>query len=354
LPITLTANDPEDDPLTYTIASCPLHGTLVGRTPNLIYTPNPGTNGSDSFTFKVNDGTNDSNTATVSITVNAVYDALLANAGSNQTVTDIEGDGTETIILDGSASSDTEGTIISYSWTESGSGIATGESPGVSFSVGSHTVTLEVTDDDGATATDTVLITVNGQMPMAEFSAGPLTGEAPLNVAFTDLSTGNLTSWLWDFGDGESSTMESPTHIYQAGGIYTVTLTVTNAQGETTEIKSNYVTIVDTAGPTTSNFTFSPNPTTSGELTTFTATASDVAFGNSNIVAAEGWEGPDPGEGNATIVDVADGAFDSPTEGLIFTIPMWAPPGSSFTIFVRSQDGSGNWGTPASVVVNVQ
>jgi len=148
--------------------------------------------------------------------------------------------------------------------------------------------------------------------------------------------------------------MESPTHIYQAGGIYTVTLTVTNAQGETTEIKSNYVTIIDTAGPMTSNFTFSPNPATSGELTTFTATASDVASGNSNIVAAEGWEGPDPGEGNATAIDASDGTFDSPTEGLVFTIPMWTPSGSSFTIFVRSQDGSGKWGTPASVVVNVQ
>jgi serine protease len=67
--ITLTATDPDGDTLTYSILSGPLNGVLTGTAPTLTYTPNTDYNGADSFTFKVNDGTADSNTATVNITV---------------------------------------------------------------------------------------------------------------------------------------------------------------------------------------------------------------------------------------------------------------------------------------------
>jgi hypothetical protein len=67
--VTLTATDPESDPLTYAVVASPTHGSLSGTAPNLTYTPTAGYNGPDSFTFKANDGTSDSNTATVSITV---------------------------------------------------------------------------------------------------------------------------------------------------------------------------------------------------------------------------------------------------------------------------------------------
>src|SRR5207253_2959361 len=70
--ITLSATDADSDGLTYTVVSGPAHGTLSGMAPNLTYTPNAGYFGPDSFTFKANDGTVDSNTATVSITVNHV------------------------------------------------------------------------------------------------------------------------------------------------------------------------------------------------------------------------------------------------------------------------------------------
>jgi hypothetical protein len=67
--ITLTATDPNNDPLTYTVLTQPAHGTLTGTAPNLNYNPDTDYVGADSFTFKANDGTTDSNTATVSITV---------------------------------------------------------------------------------------------------------------------------------------------------------------------------------------------------------------------------------------------------------------------------------------------
>jgi len=77
--IVLSGSDPESQPLSYTILSQPTHGTLFGSAPNLSYRPNANFNGSDSFSFKVNDGQIDSNNAIVSITVNAVNDRPLAN-----------------------------------------------------------------------------------------------------------------------------------------------------------------------------------------------------------------------------------------------------------------------------------
>jgi hypothetical protein len=71
--ISLTATDAEGDPLTYSIVTGPTHGTLgtiIGAT--VTYTPAPGYTGSDSFTFKANDGKSDSNVATVSIAVTTI------------------------------------------------------------------------------------------------------------------------------------------------------------------------------------------------------------------------------------------------------------------------------------------
>jgi uncharacterized repeat protein (TIGR03803 family)/VCBS repeat-containing protein len=74
LPIVLTASDTDGDPVTYGIVSAPVHGTLQGVAPNVSYVPAPNYNGPDSFTFKANDGTIDSNTATISITISPVND----------------------------------------------------------------------------------------------------------------------------------------------------------------------------------------------------------------------------------------------------------------------------------------
>jgi Bacterial Ig domain len=77
--VTLRASDVEGDALGYTIVSAPQHGTLSGTGANLTYTPEADYNGPDSFTFKANDGTADSEPAAVSIAVNAVNDAPVAN-----------------------------------------------------------------------------------------------------------------------------------------------------------------------------------------------------------------------------------------------------------------------------------
>lgn len=81
----------------------------------------------------------------------------------------------------------------------------------------------------------------------AAFSASPLTGIAPITVEFTDESNGVITSRLWDFGDGETSTEENPSHTYLTPGSYTVSLSLTDAGGSDTETKANYVDVIHPA-----------------------------------------------------------------------------------------------------------
>ena len=96
------------------------------------------------------------------------------------------------------------------------------------------------------------------QPPVANFSGNPTSGNAPLTVYFTDTSTGSPTSWSWTFGDGGTSTAQNPSHQYTSANQYTVSLTATNAAGQDTETKTNYITV--TAGqPPVANF--SGNPT---------------------------------------------------------------------------------------------
>src|SRR4030042_1453870 len=85
--IRLRATDADRNPLTYTIISGPAQGTLAGAPPRVTYTPTPHYYGPDTFTFRANDGSVDSNVATVSIAVTAVNDAPVA---LNQDVTTYE------------------------------------------------------------------------------------------------------------------------------------------------------------------------------------------------------------------------------------------------------------------------
>jgi serine protease AprX len=79
--------------------------------------------------------------------------------------------------------------------------------------------------------------------PVANFSASPTSGFAPLAVSFTNLSTGGPTAWAWDFGDGGTATIQNPSHTYASAGTYTVSLTVTAPGGSDGETKIGYITV---------------------------------------------------------------------------------------------------------------
>jgi gliding motility-associated-like protein len=115
------------------------------------------------------------------------------------------------------------------------------------FTPGTYTIKLVVSNSSGADSlTKTQYITVNAT-PTVNFSGTPLTGCFPLRVQFTDLSqpiSGTISTWLWDFGDGTTSSLQNPSHIYTAAGSYNVSLRVINSVGCAASItKTQYIQI---------------------------------------------------------------------------------------------------------------
>ena len=137
-----------------------------------------------------------------------------------------------------------------WSW-DFGDGIGTSilQNPSYTYpNPGLYTVSLTCTNVDGSdveTKVDYILVQ-NPTAPTADFTVdntNPLVGES---INFTDLSSGVPSSWSWDFGDGSgTSTLQNPSYAYPAAGTYTVTLIATNAYGNDTEIKTNYITVVN-------------------------------------------------------------------------------------------------------------
>ena len=111
----------------------------------------------------------------------------------------------------------------------------------------------------GLVNANAALSSIGSNPPVAAFSGTPLTGTAPLTVAFTDASTYNPTTWSWNFGDGGTSTLQNPSHVYSTAGTYSVTLTVANAYGSNTLTKTGYVTVsAPPTNPPVANFTGTP------------------------------------------------------------------------------------------------
>lgn len=112
---------------------------------------------------------------------------------------------------------------------------------------GVYTVKLVVRNANGTDGiTETNYITVSSS-PVPNFSSDLRNGCLPSVIQFTDASTpaGNISSWLWDFGDGSTSTERNPSHIYEKTGFYSVALTVKNPEGCVGETrKGRYIRIV--------------------------------------------------------------------------------------------------------------
>jgi hypothetical protein len=77
--------------------------------------------------------------------------------------------------------------------------------------------------------------------PVAQFSATPTSGVGTLTVAFTDQSSNDPATWLWDFGDGHTSTLQHPVRVYNTPGTFTVSLTVSNAAGSHALTKPDFI-----------------------------------------------------------------------------------------------------------------
>jgi len=155
--ITLAGTDGNSDSLTFTVVTNPSHGTLSGTAPDMTYKPAKDYNGSDSFTFKANDGTVDSATATISLSITSVNDAPIANAGEDKNIT--QG---ESVVLNGSAT-DIDGSINSYEWSLDTNSSYTADTQNITVSglaLGTHIFTLSTMDDWGEEDSDTVKVIV--------------------------------------------------------------------------------------------------------------------------------------------------------------------------------------------------
>jgi PGF-pre-PGF domain-containing protein len=114
-----------------------------------------------------------------------------------------------------------------------------------------YTANLTVTNEVSSHSMLQTITVIEPTAPVASFTSNCTTGFPPLNVTFTDTSTGLPTSWSWDFGDGNISISQNTTHAYSAAGNYTVRLNVTNEYGSNFIQKVDYITVLE---PPSANF----------------------------------------------------------------------------------------------------
>lgn len=137
----------------------------------------------------------------------------------------------------------------SWSWAFGDGQTSTGKNPVHQYvAPGTYTVSLTVTNRYGVDKQTKESYVSAGSTPSANFAGTPRAGPVPLEVEFTDLSTGSPSEWRWQFGDGSESAARNPIHVYSSAGTYPVSLSVTNAFGGNTRIQTDYVTV--TASPT--------------------------------------------------------------------------------------------------------
>ena len=216
--ITLTATDKDGDALTYSVVtgSGPTNGTLGGTAPNLIYTPNKDFNGSDSFKFKANDGSDDSSPATVNITVNAVNDAPSALTLSANSVAENEPAGT---VVGSLSASDIDSSNFTYSLVA-----GTGDTDNASFTVDNVTDELKT-----ARAFDYENVDDRSQSVRVQVSDGDLSFEKSFTITVTDVDDTLIVTTEADSGAGSLRQIVldavADDTITFASGVQTVTLT---------------------------------------------------------------------------------------------------------------------------------
>ncbi|OCQ22217.1 collagenase [Pseudoalteromonas luteoviolacea] len=143
----------------------------------------------------------------------------------------------ENISFSSAGSFDSNGSITSYLWDFGDGNTSTDANPIHTYQqANTYTVKLTVTDNDNNTASDmaTAQIKSENQAPVANAN-GPYTGQAGKSVSFSSANSsdpdGNIVSYQWQFGDGQSSSSANPTHTYAEAGDYTASLTVTDNDG---------------------------------------------------------------------------------------------------------------------------
>ncbi|MCO5176837.1 MAG: tandem-95 repeat protein [Thermomicrobiales bacterium] len=340
--------DIDGDTLSTALVLDPSSGSLtLNADGSFSYTPNPGFSGSDSFTYRAEDGIVGSNVATVTITVLSVNKTPTADAGGPYSVD--EG-GTVAVNATGS---DAEDASLSFIWDLDGDGIF--ETPGQTTTFpatdldgpATRTIAVQVSDDDGGVATDVADVTIRNVAPTAAFNAPSTVDEgSAITLALTDPSDPSTDDALAGFsyafdcddGTGYGAFSTSPSEICPTSddGARTVKGKVRDKDGGETEY-SAAVMIANVA----------PRITLDGAATVdeggvYTVTLRAVA---------------DPGNDNvsAYIIDWGDGSTETVGEiGDLSHVYADGPSNPTIAVDLTDEDGThSDAGTLAITVNNV-
>lgn len=194
--VSLSGSDAENDALTYTVVSAPGKGTLTGSGKDLVYRPAANVHGSDSFTYRVSDGSLNSPVATVSFTISPVNDAPVADAKSVTTSEDVAA----AVVLSGT---DVDGNSLTFSIvTAPTKGILTGSPPNLTYQpaanlFGSDSFTYRVNDGSVNSAVATVSLNISSvnDLPVANAATVNTNEDTPVAITLTgsDLEGSSLT-----------------------------------------------------------------------------------------------------------------------------------------------------------------
>lgn len=239
-----SATDPDDDLISgwqWEVISAPAasnYSLIYADTPEAVFTTD--TVGDYLLTLTASDGIlwSDPDAMVVIVTENQPPVAV-ASASPTTGPAPLE------VHFDGTQSSDPEGDALYYDWNFDDLSFGTSEKPTHEYTApGTYTAVLTVTDDFGNDDFDIIeiVVTAPNNPPVAAPSATPNEGQAPLVVQFyanASDSENDALTYLWDFGDPDSSdnssTLADPVRVYEAPSTYTVTLTVSDGQEEVSE-----------------------------------------------------------------------------------------------------------------------
>jgi hypothetical protein len=344
--VTLAGTDADLDTLSYTVATNPTNGVLTGTVPNLTYTPNLNYNGSDSFTFTVNDGTDTSAPATVTISVASINDAPVLGALSDVTVNELS------VVNFTASANDVDGDSITYSLSGAPAGATinptTGEfswTPSEAQGTGaSYTFDVVANDGKGGTDTKTVTLTVN------EVNSAPTASAVSVT---TQLNTAKTITLVGLDSDIPAQTL-----------VYAISTNPTN--GVLGSVSGNQVTYTPNGSFTgTDTFTYEVfDGVATSSTATVTVTVGNDAPSINSIANQTGDEGSpitftatgnDPNSDPLSYSlsgDVPSGATINPTTGEFSWTPSETQGPGTYTFSVVVSDGVASDSTTVTITVN--
>jgi len=248
--------------------------------------------------------------------------AFVQVAAPSITITNLPAYGCAPLTFTPNLSANVVDGIASYAWDFGNGNTSTAANPPAQlYGAGKYLVKLTITSNGGCTASFSDSVKVGTIKPTAAFTAAPTTVCIGQNVQFTDQSTGGANQWSWDFGDGNTSTLQNPPYSYTQPGTFTVKLTAYNDGCFDVTSKTNYITV----NPPMSKFTYAYNCNNKSQYI-FTdqsigpVTTWDWDFGDGSAHGS----GPGPvshtyaANGNYTVVlKVSNGGCTNPSSQLV-------------------------------------